>query len=232
MSPSLLMVHHPQPRLSSSKNWLSVSLNWSNWGPSVVQARATVGDGRWCELILMVSTLNIVFIFSPSATEGQSPRDDDFSSANQSPVSVPNWPMPGDHCSPLTGVSVTNVTWRLVSDWGRVSPGAGRERSRHQWSQHHVWGDQTWWHAQYHGSSSRSPGSGRHICIVRSCPGQQSQALNNRKVAVKNQSNSRQSDLGHQPEILSSDQLPNVKILKEKSIKQTRIGHFLSWLAH
>ena len=30
-------------------------------------------DGRWCELILMVSTLNIVFIFSPSATEGQSP---------------------------------------------------------------------------------------------------------------------------------------------------------------
>ena len=125
MSPSLLMVHHPQPRLELKKNWLSVSLNWSNWGPSVVQARATVGDGRWCELILMVSTLNIVFIFSPSATEGQSPRDDDFSSTNQSPVSVPHWPMLGDHCSPLTGVSVTNVTWRLVSDWGRVSPGAG-----------------------------------------------------------------------------------------------------------
>ena len=52
------------------------------------------------------------------------------------------------------------------------------------------------------------------------------------RVAVKIQSNSRQPDLGHQPEILSRDQLPNVKILKEKSIKQTRIGHFLSWLAH
>ncbi len=126
VSPSLLMVH-PQHSLdlSSSKNWLSVSLNWSNWGPSVVQARATVGDGRWCELILMVSTLNIVFIFSPSATEGQSPRDDDVSATNQSPVFVPNWPMRGDHVSSLTGVSVTNVTWRLVSDWGRVSPGAG-----------------------------------------------------------------------------------------------------------
>ena len=35
---------HPQPRLGcASKNWLSVSLNWSNWGPSVVQARARVG---------------------------------------------------------------------------------------------------------------------------------------------------------------------------------------------
>ena len=147
--------------------------------------------------------------------------------------------MRGQHRSPLTGVSVTNVTWRLVSDGG-VSPGGG-ERGRH-WSQHHVMSADlvtSPGHKAVPGAPSdvsswcpRPPGSREtHLhCLIQ--PRAPNPAQNNRQVAVKNQSNSRQSDLGHQPEILSRDQLPNVKILKEKSIKQTRIGHFLSWLAH
>ena len=199
----------------------------------------------------MVSTLNIVFIFSPSATEGHSPWDDGVSGTNQSPVLGLNRPMRGEHRPPLTGVSVTNVTWRLVSDWGRVNPGAGSGRGADTDTGHNMsrvihivcWpGLVTSGPRVLHLSdvitsvkaeaAPDPPGPGRHICIVCSGPRQQNPAKNNRKVAVKNQSNSRQSNLGHQPEILSRDQLPNVKILKEKSIKQTRIGHFLSWLAH
>ena len=145
--------------------------------------------------------------------------------------------MRGQHRSPLTGVSVTNVTWRLVSDGG-VSPGGGGEgptlvttscddlvTSPGHKAVPGAPSDVSSW-------CPRPPGSREtHLhCLI--LPRAANPAQNNRKVAVKNQSNSRQSDLGHQPEILSRDQLPNVKILKEKSIKQTRIGHFLSWLAH
>ena len=146
--------------------------------------------------------------------------------------------MRGQHRSPLTGVSVTNVTWRLVSDGG-VSPGGG-ERGRH-WSQHHVMSADLVTSPGHKAVPSISLMSVAGVptprvlethlhCLIQ--PRAPNPAQNNRQVAVKNQSNSRQSDLGHQPEILSRDQLPNVKILKEKSIKQTRIGHFLSWLAH
>ena len=95
--------------------------------------------------------------------------------------------MRGEHCSPLTRVSVTNVTWRLVSDWGRVNPGAGAGSGADTETGHNM--DHVMMHMMCDDHSLVTsgarvlhlprvitavraeaapdpPGPGRHICIV------------------------------------------------------------------